>query len=392
MGLRIWRAAFGVAVAMLALGAAGAVGPVQQPTPLTAVLCDGPAMGLLKPKLTDARSWQSGDLTTISGRISGRRVLLVEFGNAAQKVEEETRAILEDFRPAEVIIVGAAGALNPKVQPGDVVIARTAIYHTYGFAGAEARQPRELMRPLEFAAAPWLVRAASQRVATVALEQYSQSGRKPTTSVGPIATVGLFVKSTEVRDRIRAEAGADAVAMEGAIIAEVCAQRGIPWVEIRSISDYADEAAGETYRQNRGLAAQIGTAVVLDLLRRLDALPRALTDEEAKRYLPDIALAPAIETASDDGRLLLGLMLKNAGKVWCPGFQVQVTLIEGEEATGNAVVKRYSIEPLRPDKERRLLIQIPASQEGFRTVTALADPDDEIAEFDEENNRASRDL
>jgi len=57
--------------------------------------------------------------------------------------------------------------------------------------------------------------------------------------------------------------------MEGAAVAQVCYQSGIPFVIIRSISDNADENADFDLEKFLTVASENANLVVIELLRNL---------------------------------------------------------------------------------------------------------------------------
>jgi len=135
----------------------------------------------------------------IAARHPGVITLIVGIGraNAAQSV----RSFLTSGSPALVLTCGFAGGLNPDLKLGEVVFdvqsPKSKVQSQLTAAGA---------KPVKFFCA--------DRIATTVAEKQA----------------------------LRAQTGADAVEMESAAIHAVCAERGIPCVTVRVISDTADEA------------------------------------------------------------------------------------------------------------------------------------------------------
>jgi adenosylhomocysteine nucleosidase len=67
--------------------------------------------------------------------------------------------------------------------------------------------------------------------------------REPKVLTGVVVTGDAFVASEEKCKELRKCLDADAVEMEGAAVAQICHQREIPHVVIRSLSDNADAGA-----------------------------------------------------------------------------------------------------------------------------------------------------
>jgi adenosylhomocysteine nucleosidase len=104
-----------------------------------------------------------------------------------------------------------------------------------------------------------------QRVATVT------GGRNPKIITGVIVTGDSFIASTEKCAELRKKLNADAVEMEGAAVAQICYQRQIDHLVIRSISDSADEGAVTDKQMFYILAAKNSSDLVAEMIGLLDS-------------------------------------------------------------------------------------------------------------------------
>ena len=86
---------------------------------------------------------------------------------------------------------------------------------------------------------------------------------------GVIATGDQFVASEEYVRRLRAEYNACACEMEGASVAVVCINYGVPFVVIRALSDMADGNAHDSYENFGGLAGANSSRIILKMLETI---------------------------------------------------------------------------------------------------------------------------
>jgi len=94
--------------------------------------------------------------------------------------------------------------------------------------------------------------------------------RNPKIIKGVIVTGDSFIASTEKCAELRKKLEADAVEMEGAAVAQICYQRKIDHLVIRSISDSADEGAVMDKQMFYISAAKNSSDLVAEMIGLLD--------------------------------------------------------------------------------------------------------------------------
>ncbi len=209
-------------------------------------------VALLQSMLTDVKSQEIEGIAFISGRIGTETVVLAWTGVGKVNAAMTTTLLLEHFRPVRVIFTGIAGGVDPNLEPGDIVIARRTAYHDMGtlwsqgieYGGVKSRMTGE-PNPVFFPADPVLLTAAQQAAEGMTFGSVGlQTGqRPPRVVVGTVVTGDVFVASKEKSAELAKDLGACAVEMEGAAVAQLCYQRGVGCLVIRSISDKADRSA-----------------------------------------------------------------------------------------------------------------------------------------------------
>ncbi len=134
---------------------------------------------------------------------SGVSLRVVGVGRV--NAEKSVRQFLATQSPALVLTCGFAGGLNPKLKLGDVVFEPAAIHAPPSILPLPSQLLAAGAQPVKFHCA--------DRIATTVAE----------------------------KEKLRAATGADAVEMESAAIHAVCAEKKIPCVTVRVISDTAHE-------------------------------------------------------------------------------------------------------------------------------------------------------
>lgn len=167
-----------------------------------------------------------------------------------------------------VVFTGIAGALAASLQVGELVLADRLFQHDLDASPFYA--PTEV--PLLGLAALPACAALSGRI-EAAYERWGaierQDGRlAPRLHRGAIATGDQVIGDEVSRARVRrATPEALCVEMEGAAVAQVCHEFGLPYACLRMISDHADERL--TPDQIYTLARRSGETM-LGILRHLD--------------------------------------------------------------------------------------------------------------------------
>jgi len=199
------------------------------------------------------------------GRMHGREVVMVL--SRIGKVAAATTAtlLIAHFEVSAIVFTGAAGGIGPGVQVGDVVLARSLLQHDMDASPLFPRFEVPLYGTDRFAADEALstaVAAAAQAAlapgaphtddglgpALAALAAARASAglppHQPRLHQGLVLSGDCFVSSRSQCDQLLSwHPEALAVEMEGAALAQVCADFGLPFAVLRTISDRADDQA-----------------------------------------------------------------------------------------------------------------------------------------------------
>lgn len=159
-------------------------------------------------------------------------LLVTASGHGKAQFALTVQHIVERHGPFEsVVVAGAAGALDPSLRPGDVVVGTASVEHDYRtrFHGDSPPPRHPASGALVEAITAALPEAASVRL-------------------GAIASGDEDVIEADRARALHAATGALCVAWEGAGGARVAAFNGLPFVEVRAVTDHADAEAAGSYR------------------------------------------------------------------------------------------------------------------------------------------------
>lgn len=271
---------------ILLCGSCGSVFQGTKSQPVTGILgAFQQEVAILEDKLTERQERRIEGVRFVGGKLNGKRVVMAWTGTGTVNAAMTTTLLIEHFRPNEVIFTGVAGGINPKLQPGDIVIAQKIAYHDSGVLMPEGLVYRGVRSPLDgienpvfFSADERLLRLAEEAAGQVKLEtlKTSEGERTPKIVKGVVVTGNIFVASPAKCAELREQLKADAVEMEGAAVAQICYQRAVAFVVIRCISDKADQSAVEDLAMFYVMAARNSA----DLVAKMVGLP-AWQDSQA---------------------------------------------------------------------------------------------------------------
>jgi adenosylhomocysteine nucleosidase len=231
---------------------------------------------LLQESVQNRKEQTVGGIRFVSGRLNGKPVVIAQTGIGKVNAAMTTTLALMHFRPSSVLFTGIAGGVNPDLNPGDLVIARSTAHHDYEsitFDRKPTRQTRNAvtygMNPAFFPADSLLLLYAEAVAGKVKMEPPRPGGTAPRVVTGIVVTGDQFISSAARVEQLRATFNADATEMEGAAVAQVCHQQKVPCLVIRSLSDKADENARNDMLSFYKTAARNSAALVVAIIAEM---------------------------------------------------------------------------------------------------------------------------
>lgn len=194
------------------------------------------------------------------GHLHGRQVVAVLSRIGKVAAATTATALIERFGVDRIVFTGVAGGLAPGVNVGDVVVADSFLQHDLDASPIFPRYEVPLYGISRFETDVALsdALAAAARQALPGTRQHR----------GLVVSGDRFVATTAESRALQAELPeALAVEMEGAAIAQVCRDYGVPFAAVRTISDRADDAAhGDFTKFVEEVASRHSAAIVAAFL------------------------------------------------------------------------------------------------------------------------------
>jgi adenosylhomocysteine nucleosidase len=242
--------------------------------PLVILGAFGDEILLLQAKLSNKQTDTIQGIPFVIGTLHRKQVVIALTGIGKVNAAMTTTLAIEHFKPKQLIFTGIAGAINPVLRPGDIVIAQKSVQYDYARLTSQKVTYRGTRNPftgdenpLYFPADSLLLHYADMAGKKVKFQ--SAGKHAPVLLKGTIVTGDLFVASSDKKKILQTDLKADATEMEGAAVAQICWQFRIPCLLIRSISDSADERAAVDMQTFFKTAAFNSAMLVTEIVRHL---------------------------------------------------------------------------------------------------------------------------
>lgn len=172
---------------------------------------------------------QAGPFETVSGVVRGAADLVVLAAGVGPAAAAAAAMALALDGVDILISAGVAGGFAGRAAIGEIVVATAAVAADLG---AESEQGFLDLADLGFGAARFAVDGAASAHTAERLGAHGIAARR-----GPIVTVSCATGTDERAGELAARYDAAAEAMEGAGVAHVATLMGIPFLEIRAVSN-----------------------------------------------------------------------------------------------------------------------------------------------------------
>jgi futalosine hydrolase len=203
--------------------------------------------------------------TAYKGRLSDNGVLLMHTGIGKVNAAHAATAVMENF-PVDYMIVFGTGGAYPRsgLSTGDIAVASKEIFGDEGVIG------REGWKDIRAIGIPVVSRGGRRYFNEFPLDKrlipprLKRNKEAFNVKTGPFITVSSVTGTRKRAEELEQRFHAICENMEGAAVAQVCTQYGIPMLEVRGISNIT--GVRDKRKWNLKLSAENCQRAVLDII------------------------------------------------------------------------------------------------------------------------------
>lgn len=194
----------------------------------------------------------------IEGKLYNNDVVLVQSRIGKVASASTVTTLIDKYKPDCVVFCGTAGAVAGELGVGDVVIADKLCQHDF-FTGQEYFQipllnvsyfetDKQVTKRMYNAVKEYVENEMKNTIPKEYLDSFNI--KEPKVVLGTIASGDQFICETEKRNWILENVeNCKCAEMEGAAVAQICYEYGVPLAVMRVISDSANEASNVDFEE-----------------------------------------------------------------------------------------------------------------------------------------------
>ncbi len=201
-----------------------------------------------------------GSLEFITGEILDKKCVLALSGVGKVHGTMCVQSMIIRYNPKAVINIGVAGAVDHKLNIGDIVIGTSVVQHDFDVSAFPERKKGEIsgIGKVEIPCA--------KRILEILLLA-SQNIKNIKTHCGTVLTGDQFINSTEKLNQIRNDFNGIACEMEAGAIGQVCFLNNVDFGIIKSISDTADKNSSVDFKKFIECASKNSVNLLMEFIK-----------------------------------------------------------------------------------------------------------------------------
>lgn len=202
-------------------------------------------------------------ITYYSGKVEDNDIVLVKSGVGKVNASICTQILIDRFEVEAIIFTGVAGAVNPELNIGDIVVSTDCIQQdmdvtALGFAPGQIPYTDKWT---------W---EADEKLVELALDASVKVTGEHRVISGRILTGDQFIADPARVAALYETFKGACIEMEGAAVAQVSSLNDVPFVIVRSMSDKADGSAHVNFAEFTDLASRRSYEIVIEMLKGLN--------------------------------------------------------------------------------------------------------------------------
>lgn len=371
MGSKLKRIRFSVFICLLFV-TVGWCSAEKVKEPVTGVLgAFDLELNVLRKEVVDQKTETIMGLKFVTGTLKGRKIVFAETGVGKVHAAIATTILIDHFAPSEVIFTGVAGGINPELSGGDIVIGEKTAQHDLIILKPDSADPYKVPNPVTgkpypdfYNADAILLGLARQAAKEVQFDKIGSgdNARTPKVITGVIVSGDMFLSESKKKNQLRRDYKADAIEMEGAVVAQICYQQDIRCVVIRSVSDGADENADNDFEKYVATAADNAAKIVVKMFELMASDPEFLDTQENKQAVCRMLGARSFDIKQTPEQKRVGIVTNykiindnitvydNGLCVWTYG----ILPVSGEMTSENGIIKEMLPEAIQKSLPKAL--------------------------------------
>jgi len=215
---------------------------------------------LLKGAMQDMKEETISGVTYSSGTIGGTDCVVAVCGIGKVFAALCAQTMILRYQPDAVVNSGVAGALDPSLRIGDIVVAESVCQHDMDTS--------PIGDPLGMLSGINIIYIPCDEELSAAIAKTAE-GEGAHCVKGRVSTGDQFIATKEQKDRIISIFNGSACEMEGGSIGQVCYVNKVPFAVLRAISDGGDENSTMDFPTFAKMAAERASKIMIKYLSSL---------------------------------------------------------------------------------------------------------------------------
>lgn len=195
----------------------------------------------------------------VEGRFHGKQIVVCKSGVGKVNAAMTAQLLIDRFEVSAIWFTGVAGAVDPSLDIGDIVISSSCQQHDMDCTPlGYPKGVTPYQEISDFPAHEHFIALAQQACERICTDNDFLTGR--------VLSGDQFIADSKLIKQFYEELGGACVEMEGAAVGQVCYRNQVPYVMLRAMSDKADGTANVNYAEFSVAAANRSYEIIADML------------------------------------------------------------------------------------------------------------------------------